>query len=188
MDQPTEVAGRSSQHDPLVVDGQPPTPPEAPIQDKRWLFYRYQLVGIPLMFLIVVAATLGVFGKSQSTVTGNHELAEVTIDHVSRFRFKMIGPLDLTVENTSSQPLPAVRVRIDRDYLEQFSTVTFTPEPTFLTREWAVFDLGDLAAGDSTVIAGEIQAESFGRHTGEVEVTADGMEPVVKTISTLSLP
>lgn len=188
MDHPVSVAGRSGQRDPRVVDGPAPRPPEPPLQDKRWLFYRHQLVGIPLLMLIVAAAVVGIFGTARSLVSVSSETVEMTVSHVSRFRYKMIGPVEITVENTSTETLVGVTVRIERRYLDQFSNVLLTPSPTSLDADWAMFELGDLDPGAAVVVTGEIQSESFGNHTGEVHVTAEGLEPVTAAISTFSFP
>ena len=187
-DHPVRVAGRESDGDSRIVEGDPPKPPDAPVQDKRWLFYRHQLIGIPLMLLLVVTAMLGYLGESEAMISTGDDVAQMTVEHISRFRYKMIGSFDVTVENASREPLRAVVVHIDQEYLDRFSNVVFTPIPASLSSEWAVFELGDIPPGGSAVIAGEIQAESFGRHEGEVRLSADGMGEMVTSVSTLSLP
>lgn len=164
---------RGEERDPRIVDAEPPSPPSPPLQGKLWRFYRHQLVGIPLLLLITVAAMAGLFGDTESETTETREDLEVRLVVANRFRFKMIGPLIVTVTNRGQDPIESATVRISTPYLGQFSNVTFSPEPARITSEWHEFQLGDIGAGDSAVVTGEIQAESFGAHRGIVEVEGD---------------
>src|SRR5690606_7605967 len=144
--------------------------------------------GIPLMLLIVLAAAFGVFGTTRAAVSVGNDAVQLTVGHVSRFRYKMIGPVEITVENRTGELLTDVTLRIERRYLDRFSNVVFTPGPTSLDSEWMVFDLGEVEAERSIVVSGEIQSESFGSHDGVIRVTAEGIDSVEAPISTFSFP
>lgn len=188
MSETARVAEGDSGHPPPSLDGEPPQPPSPPELSKRWRFSRHQLVGIPLMLLIVGAAMLGYFGKSETTASAERGGIQLTVDYVSKIRHRMVGPLDVTMTNSSPDVITGVTLLIDRGYLTEFSGVVFTPTPTYLTADWAAFELGDLAPGESISISGEVQSEGFGRHDGQVRALAYGAEPLVAEISTLSFP
>ena len=171
-----------------TLESAPPQPPAPPELYKRLRFFRHQVAGILLMLLIVGAAALGFFGKSEARVSADREGLQLTVDHVSKIRHRMVGPLEVTVTNSSAEAVTGVTVLIDRQYLDEFSRVVFTPSPTYLTDDRAVFELGDLAPGESTVISGEVQSDGFGQHGGQVHALADHLDPLVTTISTFSFP
>lgn len=115
----------------------------------------------------------GLFGDTESTTTKTEGDLEARLVVPNRFRFKMIGPLTLKVTNRGQDPIESATVRISTPYLGQFSNVTFSPDPARISAEWHEFPLGNIAAGGSAVVTGEIQAESFGAHRGVVEVRSD---------------
>jgi hypothetical protein len=173
MNESVAFGRRGGQRDPRIIDAEPPSPPSPPLQGKLWRFYRHQMVGIPLLLIITIAAMAGLFGDTESTTTKTEGDLEARLVVPNRFRFKMIGPLTLKVTNRGRDPIEATMVRISRPYLEEFSNVRFSPAESHISGEWHVFELGEIAPGDSVVITGEIQAESFGAHRGSIEVQSD---------------
>ena len=173
MKESVSLGRRDASADEHLSDGDPPSPPPPPAQPKIWRFYRHQLVGVPLLLLVTVLAMAGVFGDTESTTTETRGDVEVRLVVADRFRFKMIGPLTVTVFNQGAEPIENTAVRISTDYLANFSNVSLSPAVTRITDEWHEISLGALAPGESAVVTGEIQAESFGLHRGLIEVQAD---------------
>jgi len=174
--------------DPNVVDSDPPVPPEPPVQDKLWRFYRHQIVAIPLMVLIVLAALFGLFGLTeQRLLAGGPELV-VEVEAVERFRNRMTGRFEVTITNPSGRAVETVTLRISRQYLSGFSGVSFSPTASHIDDSWWTFDLGDIAPGTTRVITGELKAESSGRLTGHVEVLSGDNRVAVVLVETFAFP
>lgn len=179
---------RRGKPDPNVVDGSPPTPPEPPLQDKLWRFYRHQVVAIPLMMLIVLAALFGLFGFTEQRLIASSPELMVEIEAVERFRYRMTGPFDVTVTNPSDRPVESVTLRISRRYLTGFSGVSFSPSASHIDGRWWTFDLGDIAPGATRVLTGELRAESSGSLTGHVEVATGDRRVAVVSVETFAFP
>lgn len=178
---------RAEEPDPRIVDGEPPDPPPPPLQGKLWRFYRYQIIGIPLFLAVTAAAVVGFFGDTEASATASEGTLEAHVVAPDRFRFKMIGPMTVTVTNTGEGPFETVTVRVEAAYLRNFSAVEFSPAETGIEKGWHVFELGAIPSGGSATISGEIQAEAFGVHTGRIEVEA-GTEAIALIVETWTFP
>lgn len=179
---------RRGETDSRVVDERPPTPPEPPFQDKLWRFYRHQVVAIPLMALIVLGALFGLFGFTEQRLLVDGPEVIVEVEAVERFRYRMTGPFDVTVTNPSDRPVESVTLRISRQFLSGFSGVTFSPSASQIDGSWWHFDLGDIAPGAARVVTGELQAESSGSLTGQVEVSSGDRRVAVVPVETFAFP
>lgn len=171
-----------------MVDRDPPLPPEPPVQDKLWRFYRHQTVAIPFMVLIVLAALLGLFGLTEQQLLADGPELTVEVEAVERFRYRMTGPFDVTITNSSGRAVETVTLRISGQYLSGFSGVSFSPSASHIDNRWWTFDLGDIAPGGARVITGELQAESFGIQAGQVEVFRGDDRVAVVPVETLAFP
>lgn len=76
--------------------GQPPQPPEV---EKKALFHREQLLGIPLLMLLSILALFGVFGESVAEVNQANETLAVRVGYPTRNRYTMDNALEIRVQN-----------------------------------------------------------------------------------------
>ncbi|HXF64980.1 MAG TPA: hypothetical protein VNK95_25360, partial [Caldilineaceae bacterium] len=105
-----------------------------------------------------------------------------------RYRYKMIEPLTIEVTNLTSQSPVTITVMISRTYVEQFSTVSFTPQPSEITPENYVVEVANVPAGATRYVDIELQAERYWRHPGGIAAAIAGAPPVQTSISTWVFP
>ena len=159
-----------------------PTMPEAPA------IHPVQAAGIACILLVPVLALLGLFGESFDRASTTSSDLSLDIEYSTRYRYKMINDLNVLVTNESDQTIPALTVYFSRDYIDQFSTVTFTPPANQLTREMYVVELTGMAAGESRGITVELQGERYGEHRGTVSADGDGLQAVEVKVTTFIFP
>lgn len=183
-----QLGGTRGKDDPRVVESEPPSPPQPPLQDKLWRFYHHQLVGVPLMAAIVVAALMGVFGLTEQRLVAAGSAVTLEVDAVERFRYRMPGRFDVTVTNSTQQAIDDVTLRIESGYLSGFAEISFSPSVKIIDQQWWTFELGDLNPGETRVISGEFRSEEVGSFIGDVEVASGGSRLAQITVETLSYP
>ena len=79
------------------------------------------------MMLIPILALLGVFGQTAGSEDASNPPLQMHVEYPTRFRYKLIDSIRVSLFNTSNQVIPSVNVHFDRAYIDQFSTVTFSP-------------------------------------------------------------
>jgi len=156
--------------------------------ERKVQLYPYQLIGLPLLFLLPVLALLGVFGERSDRVSAANEAVRLQVEYPTRYRYKMIEPLTIEVANLTSQSPVTITVAISRTYVEQFSTVTFTPQPSEITPENYVVEVANVPAGATRYVDMELQAERYWRHPGGIAASVAGAPPVETSISTWVFP
>jgi hypothetical protein len=167
------------------MPSQPPQPPEI---ERKLQFYRFQKIGIPLILLLPILALIGLFGESVAAENASNPQLMVEVEYPTRFRYKMVDSINVSVENTSTQPLSVVSVRFDRPYIESFSTVTFTPQVKTVTAADYIVELTDLQPQEVRIIAVEIQAENYWQHEGTITAVSDNNESVTLALNTFVFP
>lgn len=143
---------------------------------------RYQWVGIGLIVLVPVLALFEVFGESESQArSANAELA-IRVEYPTRYRYKQINTVQVSVQNVSGAPIDTVIVSFDSAYASRFSDVTFIPS----AKEPFAVELVDLRPGSTRLVWAELQAERYGRHQGTIKAYrvggADTASVPVRTI------
>lgn len=171
-----------------ILDGKPPSPPKAPDVRRRATFHLVQAIGVPLLALIPLLALFQVFGTTQGEARASDGPLTVEVTHPGRFRYKTILPLEVTVRNTGDTALSGVTVFLETDYVEHFSTVTFTPSPQRVSDEAYVIDLGEIPPGESRVVDGMVQAERYWGASGRITVASDGPERAELEVATFVFP
>lgn len=164
---------------------QPPQPPEVA---RKLQFHLIQLIGLPVIMLIPILALLGAFGETVGSASASNAQLELRVEHPTRFRYKMIDEVTVSLTNSSSQAFPTLQVAFDRQYIEGFSTVTFTPAVSHITDEAYVVELTDLQPGETRMVAASIQAETYGNHSGVITVTPENGEALQVTVGTFTFP
>lgn len=163
-------------------------PPQAPKIERKIQFHRLQMVGIPLILLIPILAIAGVFGETSHVVRASSPQLFVAVEYPTRFRYKMIDPIQVAVQNSSAQPLATVEVNFERAYIDRFSNVFIKPDVAYITDAVYVWKLRDLQPQETRVITIEIQAAAYWRHEGTVTAVADNGESVTVSVATFVFP
>lgn len=163
-------------------------PPQPPSIERKFKLYLTQMIGIPLLILVPVLALLGMFGETEDKVTISNPQLEMQVDYPTRFRYKMIDSVTVSLSNSSAEPISTVEIGFDRSYVEGFSTVTFTPAAHQITDTAYVVEVADLQPGETRIISVEIQAEKYGRHQGAITATAENAEALRVVIKTFTFP
>lgn len=164
------------------------SPPDSPSFRRKVKLHPYQYVGFPILLLIPILAVLGFFGENFVQVEDSSDDLTVTIDYATRYRYKMLNSMVVSIQNTTDETIPTLTVTFSRDYISKFSTVAFSPAETRITDTAYEVELSDLAPGTTQIITVDLQGEQYGRHTGSVAVTAEGLTPVVIDVSTFIFP
>lgn len=165
-----------------------PQPPQPPEIKQRINLSRQQLIGLPLLILIPVLALFGVFGMTQGRGVQEGEALELSVDYTTRTRLRADYTLIIEVRNRLERPLDGVTVEIDRDYLEGFSEVEFTPSATTVTDDTYRIDLGTIPAAATRIVDGDLVPTSYWSHHGSVTVSASETEAVEFAIATFVFP
>ena len=165
-----------------------PDPPQPPEGGRILRFHATQAIGVPLLAIIPILALLSVFGASHTAETANASSLAVEVLYPTRFRYKTIHELHVTVRNQGDVPLQDVSVWIDKSYLNAFSTVSFTPSPQRVTSDAYLFELGEIVPGDARTLDGIVQAEDYWWHTGRVTVDAEGEPQATLDVGTFTFP
>lgn len=144
----------------------PPPPPTSP----RRLLLRPIHGGILLvLFLIALLGAVGVFSTGRGTTEAQTEGLHLTLDYPSRFRYKQIESLHVTLRNDTGRPLDTGRVHFDASYIDPFSNVTFLPSAT---EPWVV-ELTDEHPTETHRIDVHLEADEYGRHEGQIQAESD---------------
>lgn len=163
-------------------------PPQPPSIERKFKLYPTQLIGIPLLILVPVLALLGMFGETYQEVIASSPQLQMRVEHPTRFRYKVIDTVTVSLTNISAQPITALEIGFDRTYIEGFSTVTFTPAIEQITETVYLLEVTDLQPGETRVVSVGIQAEKYGMHRGAITITPESGEALRVLIETFSFP
>jgi hypothetical protein len=163
-------------------------PPKAPDLSRKIRLYNFQYVGMAIMLLIPILALAGAFGESFTTVEAVSRDLRLTVDYATRYRYKMLNSLVAEIDNLTDTDIPKLTITFSRDYIDWFSTVVFSPAATLITDTVYEVELQDVRAGETQVVAVELQGERYGIHTGLITAVAEGLEPVSVEVSTIIFP
>ena len=165
-----------------------PQPPQPPQMERKIQLYPYQWIGVPLLFLLPVLALVGLFGERLTAVSAANEAVRLQVEYPARSRYRINEPLIIEVTNLTGQGPITMTVTISRAYIEQFSSVTFTPQPNEITPEAYVVEVVNVPAGGARYVSVELQAERYWRHTADISAFVEGAAPVQTSISTWVFP
>lgn len=159
---------------------QPPEPPDVP---RHIHLSASRGMGLGAMALIPVLALFHVFGERWERAERTTPAFDVRVEYPTSFRYKMLNAITVQVHNRSGRQLDTVTVALDTGYVSRFSTVIFTPS---VDRAYEV-PLTRMAAGETRLVSIELQAERYGRHAGDLTVSA-GADTAAVRIHTLVWP
>lgn len=158
-------------------------PSQAPTTARRFALTRKQVFGLPLIAAMPILCLLGLFGESSARITTRSGNLDVTIRYPSRFRYRQVEALEVSVRNRGTRVIDTVQVSLDTAYITRFSSVRIDPIPQ---RAFIVYLL-QVQPGETRLVDAELWGQEYGRHHGRIVVSANA-DTAVGTISTLVFP
>jgi hypothetical protein len=150
---------------------EPPRPPEI---ERRILLTRLQVIGLPILALVPLLALAGVFGLSRGQRSVQENGLVLDVEYPSRARLRASDWLAVTVSNGLDEAVDGVVVRVDRQYVDSFAQVDFTPAVSSVGETDYSIDLGRLPAGGSRAVTVRLTPREKWRREGSVSVFGDG--------------
>jgi hypothetical protein len=154
-----------------------PEPPKPPEMKAEFKLYPYQMIGLPLLFLIPILALLGVFESSSGHVIGTGDGLQLSVEYMTRTMYHKNEEIHIEVANMSDAPLAQLSVRIDKSYLDGFGPSSFSPPVSRVTGEAYEIDMADVGPGESRAVVIQVQGDQYGSNRGAVSaLAADGRQ------------
>lgn len=148
-----------------------PQPPQPPDFDRKLHFYPYQLIGLPILFLIPLLALFGVFGETSTTVEQVGSGITLEVEYSNRVHFQGLDGTEIRVQNTSDQAIPVLTVSIEKAFLDNYSDISFTPDVDAITDEAYIIRLEDVQPGEARIVTYDSKGKIAGQHHGTVTAT-----------------
>lgn len=150
------------------IDSGAVEPTHAPHTARRLSLTRKQWIGLPLLAAIPIATLFGVFGERQGEQHTASRAVAMSVRYPTRFRYRQVQSLQISVENISGRVIDTVKVMIDTAYVTRFSSVRIDPAPY---AAYAVA-LTQVHPGESRLISAELWGEEYGWHKGRITAVA----------------
>ena len=166
----------------------PDEPPQPPPFQRRIAIAPVQAIGVGVMLLIVAAALLGWLGLAPGEAHAERGALQVQVNYPHILRYKTAMPLEIRLTNTGTAELPAMSLKLDRDYLDDFQDVRLTPEPARITERHVEVALPALPAGQTQQVVAWLEAHERGRRKAALQVSGGGATALDVEWSTLVLP
>lgn len=163
-------------------------PPQAPDIPRYWKLYSHQYVGIPLLLLIPILALLGFLGETSTTVEAAADGIVLRVLYPDRAHYEAYNHITVTARNGSDSDMSGVMVEFDRALLDHFSQLSASPSFTEITEAAYRVELGDIEAGAERVVVLDYQPDTNGIHESWVRLIADGIDPLLVSLSMLVFP
>lgn len=168
----------------MPIDEDPAQPPEAPDIHRSLQLHPAQWIGISMLLLIPLLALFGLFGETHQIVRAETAELSAVAEYPSRYRYRMLNSIWLDVTNTTATVLDTVTVALDTAYASRFSNVVAIPE---FEHPYTI-ELTDLEPGDTRRVRVELEGEHYGRHSGELRISAAGADTARLPLSTFVFP
>jgi hypothetical protein len=172
----------------LSKKGQASQPPQPPEIEKRLAFYPEQLIGIPLLMLLPILALLGVFGEGYAEASSSSDVLAITVEYPTRNRYGMNNFIEVKVQNVTEREVASVTVSFNADYIGRFAEVTFQPEVDEVANGAYHVTLNDVEPEETRLVTVELKGDQYGRHNGQIMVSAEGAREVEIPIDTFIFP
>ncbi|HEX7004110.1 MAG TPA: hypothetical protein VF168_07975 [Trueperaceae bacterium] len=156
--------------------------------EQRGNLSMFQRFGLPLMVLLPLLALFGVFGVTFERTGASSERLELHVRHSTRTRLRAPHLLTVEVTNRGQSPLEGVTVVVDREYVDAFSNVAFTPQASEVTPDEYRIELGTIAASATRLVTADMTPAAYWRHEGIISASAEGVEPVEVAVATFVFP
>jgi hypothetical protein len=144
---------------------------------------RKQRLGFPLLIAVPILALFGVFGETEAHTHLTTGPVDVRISYPTRFRYRQVHSLHVTVRNVSSNVLDSVSVAFDTAYVSRFSGVRFDPTPQVAY----TVQLTNVKPSESRLISVELWGQDYGNHRGTI-VARSGSDSAIAHLKTLVFP
>jgi hypothetical protein len=158
-------------------------PPRAPSIKPKIALSRKQRFVMPLLLGIPILAVLGVFGESQALAHATGGSIDVSVSYPTRFRYRQVQSIHVSVRNHSSTMLDTVSIGFDTAYISRFSSVRFDPA----VKTAYTIDLTNFKPGESRLVSVELWGQDYGSHSGDI-VARNGGETVMVHLRTFVFP
>jgi hypothetical protein len=169
----------SEAHDPPDL-GTPQDPPELP---RRIHLYKSQWIGLPILFVLPILAILDVFGERREVIAESRDPLWVSVDYPTRLRAGQRSDVLVRVVNRSADPVSALAVEWDPQFLAGFAAVERMPP-----HDHAPAEPFDLEPGGEQLQRIELEGNTLWRHRGLVSVAWHGREPIRIELRVFVLP
>jgi hypothetical protein len=162
----------------------PPQPPEI---RRRVKFYRSQMIGLPLIWLLPILALFKLFDTTFQTVSAESNGLVLSVRYPDKLRYRTFEPLEIGLENRTGSMQKKVQVHLSEDYVRAFRDPAFRPDVTDIDEGSYVVELTDVRSGERRTVTVDLEADFAGSHDAEVEVAA-GSALVSARFSTFVYP
>jgi hypothetical protein len=161
-------------------DAEPERPPV--IKAKIELSWKQRL-GFPILIAIPILALFGIFGEREARIRVTSGTLDVRVSYPTRFRYRQVQSLDVSVSNLSERVLDTVSVSFDTAYISRFSGVRFDPA----ARTAYTVDLTNVKPSESRLVSVELWGQDYGNHRGSI-VVRYGSDSTMAHLKTLVFP
>jgi hypothetical protein len=165
-----------------------PQPPQPPQFHTKLISYPAQIIGIGIMSLLLVAALLGIFGKTTDTVQASSRELTLAVEYGSRIRYGQPQTLQIALTNHSEQPLEGAIIRLERDYLTHFSDIQIIPSDVRITEQSYDILLNAVNAGETRLVMIEMRAERAGMYESAVVIAVGDETRLTVRFSSVTFP
>jgi hypothetical protein len=164
-----------------------PQPPQPKEQKRSLRFYSYQVIGIPLLFLVPILAVFGVFGETTTMLNSSNGGIELEVKYTNRVLFQGLDGTEIAVRNTSEEVLEMVIISIDKAFLDAYSDVDISPDVSVITEEAYLVELSQLQPGQTQFVTIDSRGRLIGNHQGTIRATANDLSTSV-TLEVFIIP
>jgi hypothetical protein len=158
-------------------------PPEPPEIRRKFQPPAYQAIGVCLLVVFVLLGAFRVFGPTVGQVRSEVAPLRLEVTHPERTRLGEAGIIDVRVTNTGTGNLETVTIRFNRDYIDAFSTLAFTPGVDRISAGAYEVELSDVRAGETRAVSVDVVAGAYWRHQGFIEAATSGSSVRVQVTS-----
>jgi hypothetical protein len=159
------------------------SPPKAPTIDPKIELSWKQRIGFPMLLVVPLLALFGMFGETQTRYHTSTASLGVAVAYPTRFRYRQVQSLHVTVRNLSSNVADTIRVSFDTAYISRFSSVRFEPP----AKSAYIVELTSVQPSESRWVSVELWGQDYGVHRGTIVVRSGGDSALVH-LRTLVFP
>lgn len=159
------------------------SPPSAPSIDPKIELSSKQRIGFPILLAIPILALFGMFGESGAHTHSTSGSLDVEVSYPTRFRYRQVQALRVSVRNLSPIVADTMRVSFDTAYISRFSSVRFEPA----AKTAYTVDLTDVKPSESRLVSVELWGQDYGNHRGTITARR-GSDSAIVHLRTLVFP
>ena len=128
-------------------------------------------------------ALFGMFGARHASVHAASAFVDLRVSYPTRFRYRQLQPLNVSVRNLSDRVLDTISVSFDTAYMSRFVSVKVEP----VTVGAYTVNLLGVKPSESRLVSVELWGQDYGRHRGRV-VARDGADSAIASFTTTVFP